>query len=251
MDLLDEGSANARNTNQKIAEIVHIAAAPTRQADRYETSFARRLQGSEDVLGSTGRRNAKKYIASSSESLHLAREDLLIPIIVADGGQNGAVCRQGEGRERRAIEVEPPHEFAGDMLGIGRATAVSRNQDLVTGTQRFNHALRGISDNCNQPFVGQRIGQQVAGTLQVLDNASAVVATQDAMSSEVKLTLSGYPAVTPSARATLGTRPDNEYHEPPPGAREINCRDLRRIRQHLSSIGDRRAISSGSSHIRP
>ena len=70
-----------------------------------------------------------------SQSAHLPFEGTLEPIIVTYRGQNRTVRRERDGWQRIAVEIQAGQEFAGDVLSIGGAAAVSGNQDLVTAAQ--------------------------------------------------------------------------------------------------------------------
>ena len=64
-------------------------------------------------------------------------------VIVPNRGQDRGIRGQRDGRQRVAIKVEPRQELTGDMLGIGGAAAVARNEDLVSAAQGGGHGVGG------------------------------------------------------------------------------------------------------------
>ena len=77
------------------------------------------------------RRDPDCDIASPTECLDLAREDLVEAGVVADGGEDGCVGRQRHRRECRAVPLEATHELGGDVLRVRGAAAVSEQEDLA------------------------------------------------------------------------------------------------------------------------
>ena len=74
---------------------------------------------------------AKQHVARLAQGLDLAREQALVAVVVADGGEHRAVHGQRDGRQARAVEVEARHQLARDVLAIGGAATVAGQQDLV------------------------------------------------------------------------------------------------------------------------
>lgn len=76
--------------------------------------------------------NADEHVAGTPERLHLLGEDEIVTEIVADGRQHGRIGRQRDGRKRRPVHQEPVDELRGPVLGIRRAPAVARQQNLAS-----------------------------------------------------------------------------------------------------------------------
>ena len=83
-------------------------------------------------------------VFAAAERLDLAGEDTLEAVIVRDRGEREGVGRQCNGRDRRPVALEPADELGGEVLGVGRATAVAEAENLSTGADAAHGTFRKL-----------------------------------------------------------------------------------------------------------
>jgi hypothetical protein len=67
-------------------------------------------------------------IAGPPEGLDLPSEDKIETIVIPDRRQGGRVDRESLGGHRAALHIETPDELSGDVLGVGRASAIAEQE---------------------------------------------------------------------------------------------------------------------------
>ena len=77
---------------------------------------------------------------------YLLGEHLVEGIVVGDGGEDGAIHRQGDGGQFPPFGFEAADQFGGEVLGVGGRAAVAAGQDLAAIDQRPGHDLDGGGD---------------------------------------------------------------------------------------------------------
>src|SRR5690606_29143419 len=112
------------------------AGAVAGEADHPHAPRARRLDRAQDVRGMPGGADREQHVAGLAQRLHLAGEDVVVAVVVADRGEDAAVGGERDGGQSRAIVVEPAHQLPGPVLGVGRAAAVAGDQQAVATAQR-------------------------------------------------------------------------------------------------------------------
>lgn len=112
--------------------------------------------------------NADEHVAGTPERLHLLGEDEIVTEIVADGRQHGRIGRQRDGRKRRPVHQEPVDELRGPVLGIRRAPAVARQQNLASARHGDGHAPGGLGHLA--PVDGKKIAAQFRAVFRMLGN---------------------------------------------------------------------------------
>lgn len=65
----------------------------------------------------------------------LTNEALVIAVVIAECGHDGAVGREGQGVERRPFVLVTAHELGDQMLRQGGTAAVACNQETAPGQQ--------------------------------------------------------------------------------------------------------------------
>ena len=143
---LDAGGVGGGDVEEDVGEILHLAAGLAGHGDDFHAQFLSHLEGVEDVFGVAGGGDAHDDIASLGGAAQEPREDEVIAVVVAHGGEVGGVAMQGLGVERRPVEVETAGEFRGEVLGIRRATAVAAEVDFAAIAQGRGNHVRGLLD---------------------------------------------------------------------------------------------------------
>ena len=92
-----------------------------------------------------------------SGAAHKACEDVLIAVVVADGGKVGTVAMQCLGVEGRTIIVEAAAELGSQMLGVGGAAAVAAEVYLATAFKRGGYHIGSLFDTGKEVAVSQNI----------------------------------------------------------------------------------------------
>jgi hypothetical protein len=105
-------------------------------SNRRQATVAGRFDTLQHIGRISARADADGDIALSAVRPHLAGEQFLVPIVVRDAGDRGNVRRQGDGGQGRPIAFVSTHEFRGDMCRVGRASAVTEQQDLIAVAER-------------------------------------------------------------------------------------------------------------------
>ncbi len=108
-----------------VAHRGELAALRARHADR---RHAQRLRGAyrpAHALGAAARRDRDQYVARRAEPLQLAREHLVVAVVVADRRDRGAVHAERHGRQPRAVHQVAARELGRQVLRVGGAAAVA------------------------------------------------------------------------------------------------------------------------------
>ena len=146
VNLLNQWRFARRRGKAVVAQRLHGAAGEASgQADRNQPGLARRLERSDDVGRAPRGGDCDEDVAGPSQPPDLPFEGTLEAIIIADRGNNGAVGGQRDSRQRMAVKIQPRQEFAGDMLRVGGAAAISRDQQFIPGAEcRGNNVGNGV-----------------------------------------------------------------------------------------------------------
>ena len=92
-------------------EALGFAAAATEEGDGWQAHFFCFVQSGEDVGGITARREDDEQILGAGEAGDLAREGVLVAVVVDDAGEERAVGGEGDGGERAAVFGVATHEL--------------------------------------------------------------------------------------------------------------------------------------------
>ncbi|OLT35199.1 hypothetical protein BJF79_07090 [Actinomadura sp. CNU-125] len=84
--------------------------------------------GPQEVTAGAAGGQQHKNVPCPAVGADLPGEDLVITVVVADGGDGRHVGVQGGGRERDAVVAVPPDQFGRQMLGMRGASTVARRQ---------------------------------------------------------------------------------------------------------------------------
>src|SRR5207245_288750 len=137
-------------------------AVATGQPDGAHAALAAGLDGAQDVRRPAAGGDGERHVAGDAERVHLPREDVLVPVVVGDGGERRRVGGERQRRERAPFAREASDELGGDVLRVGGAAAVPEEQDLPLGGEGVAHQLDGARER-----VGVLLEEHVArpGTL--------------------------------------------------------------------------------------
>ncbi len=95
-----------------------LAAVVAGEGDGGEGEGAGALEGAEAVGGVAGGGDGEQDVAGLAEGFDLAGEDVVEAVVVADGGEDGAVGGEGDGAEGGAVDGEADDELGDDVLGV-------------------------------------------------------------------------------------------------------------------------------------
>jgi hypothetical protein len=79
--------------------------------------------------------NPKSTSPVFATALDLAREEVLVAVVVADRRHHGVSTVSAKARQPRTVEGEAAHHLAGEVLGVGGAAAVAHEQQLVAAAK--------------------------------------------------------------------------------------------------------------------
>ena len=143
---LDTWRVGGGHVQEDLRVILHPAAGLAGHGDNVHAHLLSHFKGIEDVLGVAGGGDAHDDIAGLGGAAQKAREDKVVAVVVAHGGEVGGVAMEGFGVERRPVEVEAAGEFGGEVLGVGRATAVAAEVDFSAAAKGGGDEVRGLLD---------------------------------------------------------------------------------------------------------
>ena len=87
---------------------------------------------------------------------HLAREDLIVSVIVADRGKRRRVAVQRQRGERLAVAEEPSRQLGGDVLRVGGRASVAAHEQRRAARHRAGDEPHGVLDVGRQRVQGLR-----------------------------------------------------------------------------------------------
>jgi hypothetical protein len=123
-------------------------------ADHHHLACVCRFDGRQHVGRVATRGNGQQHVAGLTQGAHLTRENFVEAVIVADGGEDGAVGRQRDGTELGAFTLETPDELGGKMLSVGGRTAIAACQHLAAVGHAGQHGLHGRRNGLAQDLRG-------------------------------------------------------------------------------------------------
>src|SRR5262245_18544969 len=130
--LLDARGFLVRNDDGVVDERFDLAAVAPEESRRHQTADGTRAQESEThVRRVAARADADGDVACDSERFDLTLEDVLVAVVVGDGGQNRSVRRERDGWPAAPLALIAPHELSGQVLRVGGAAAVAEEEHLV------------------------------------------------------------------------------------------------------------------------
>lgn len=159
------GWGTLSRTSVSLSMAAYFAAVAAGQGDDVHIAFVCGFDGFDDVGGIAGGGNADEDVACTSERAHLFAEYVVETVVVADGGQRGGVCGQGDGGEFHAFFLKTPGHFGGEVLRVGSRTAVAAGQDFAVVHQALQHQLGSLYGRLDQYFFGFLFGTDAFGKM--------------------------------------------------------------------------------------
>src|SRR5665213_3781823 len=129
-----------------VRERGHVAALAAGVGDGVQTHLLRQLQRLDAVLRVAAGRNREEHIALDAERFNLPLEDIVVAVIVADGGENAGVGGKRDGAQGRPGNSQPRDELGNQVLRIGSRSAVAAYQQLAAGLHGRGGKLAGLDD---------------------------------------------------------------------------------------------------------
>ena len=134
MGFLNSGSGIGLHREYEIGARTQFTC-PAGHADGCNPYFLGGHNCLEDVGRITAGADTPGNVAFFPERLNLFGENFIEMIIVANAGENGRICCQGDGRQWRALNLKAVDEFGCQMLSIcsaSRAPGNSRVDSVAT-----------------------------------------------------------------------------------------------------------------------
>ena len=141
--LLNRRQVVARCDQHLVAPLVQGTSPSPEEADRRYPLLASGIDRAHQVRGCTTGRQHHEHVPGSADALDLPGKDLLIPVVVRDGGQRGGVgvkCDRGEGVTLTGGN-EASDQFAGQMLCLGCRAPIARGEQLAPGAERPRESI--------------------------------------------------------------------------------------------------------------
>src|SRR5690348_14098075 len=102
-----------------------------------------------------------------AQAHHLAREYFVIPIIVGNGGQDRCIGGESKHRVGRALALETANQFRREVLRLGGASPVARDEHFMPITQGLDEPRsRPRQRRRARHELSQRASQQVSTPAQ-------------------------------------------------------------------------------------
>src|SRR5215470_6590732 len=137
--LLDPVDAERRNDEGVIGERREAPAILSCEGNSHQTELSCHLERMHEVRRLTARTQRQRHIAAPGMSPQLIAEDLREVTVVRDGGEEGIVGRQRDGRQRSALLDNGVAELHRDVLGVGGAPAVAHDVEPASALECRRH----------------------------------------------------------------------------------------------------------------
>lgn len=145
-----------------LKNLVEIAATFAAQSNDRHAAILSDLNGSDHVGRVAAGGDGNQQVALLTQRRDLAGEDIIVAVVVADGGQNRCVSGQRNAGQGKALALKATDQFGDEVLRIGGRAAVTAGQYLVV----FGDGL-GEEHACPLERLAEYLGG-IAHSLQVL-----------------------------------------------------------------------------------
>jgi len=147
-----------RHNDRKIDGGSQRAAIFARQTDRLETARRRFFQREKNVWRVAAGGYTEGDVSALAKRLNLPSENLIKAVIVADSSEQGGIGREGNGRQRTALENEAADKFGRKVLSIGSAATVAKKKQLPAVAKAIADRRSGLDDN-RATFASESVSQ--------------------------------------------------------------------------------------------
>src|SRR3989454_7196649 len=157
--LLDARRVRARRHAQaEIDQTLERPAVATGEADGLDAELPAHLDRAQYARGAAAGGDGERDVAPGAERAHLAREHLVVAVVVGDGGERRAVGGERDGGQRPPLALEPPDELRREVLRVGGAAAVAEEEELPPRAERLGDqgdgALEGVGVLLQEDLAG-------------------------------------------------------------------------------------------------
>ncbi len=146
VDFLNASGRPLRHMKVMTYRRAELSAVASGQTDGRQAQLARSRHGRTYVRRIAARRDRDGYVSRASESPDLPHKYLVEAVVIPDRGEDGGICREGDRGQRTPFARESADHFRRNVLRIGCAATVAKNEDLVALTQRFEDHVRYRND---------------------------------------------------------------------------------------------------------
>src|SRR3989454_8418229 len=159
--LLDARRVRARGHAQaEIDQAGERPAVAAGEADGLDAELPAHLDRAQYARGAAAGGDGERDVAPGAERAHLAREHLVVAVVVGDGGERRGVGGECDGGQRPPLALEPPDELRREVLRVGGATAVAEEEKLPPRAERLGDqvdgALEGVCVLLQEDLAGAR-----------------------------------------------------------------------------------------------
>ncbi len=166
--LLDVHGGVAGDDDVEVGEGGHAAAVVAGVGDGVDLHFPGFLEGLDAVFTVAGGGDGEKDVAGVGEGFDLALEDVVVRVVVGDGGEDAGVGGQRHRAEGRAIDSEAGDELGDEVLGVGGATAVAADHEFSALLHGVGGEAAGVNDGLMDGLVVEDFGEGVERLLELL-----------------------------------------------------------------------------------
>jgi hypothetical protein len=143
MSFLNTRGAGGGDDKGEVSHFCEHSSIVSGKSNRFHPHLFSYFKGFDDIGGVSARADADGHISFLTEGSQLFGEDLAKRNVIRNAGENRGVCREGDGRERRAVHDIPVDEFCSQVLRVRRASTISEEEDFVSH-------LEGMRDQFDQ-----------------------------------------------------------------------------------------------------
>ena len=93
--------------------------------------FSCELEGLDAVLAVAAGGDGEQDVAFEAEGFDLALEDVVVAVVVADGGEDAGVGGEGDGAKGGAVDGEAGDELGDEVLRVGGGASVAADHELA------------------------------------------------------------------------------------------------------------------------
>jgi hypothetical protein len=156
------GCGVARDAHRVVAQPGERVGAGPGERPHLRVATPGRLRRGEQVVAAAAGGQQDQHVTGAGVGADLAGEDVPEAVVVADRGHGGRVGVQRDRGQRTAFALEAAHELGGEVLRLGRAPAVARDEQLVAAGEPVGQraAPPGERVACGAQC-GQRRGEPV------------------------------------------------------------------------------------------
>ncbi len=151
-----------------VGEGGHGSATVAGVGDGVDAEGAGQAEGFDAVLAVAGGGDGEEDVAWEAEGFDLALEDVVVGVVVADGGEDAGVGRQRYRAECWPIHGEAGDELGDEVLGVGGGATVAADHELAAGLQGVGGDAAGFDDGGVDGLVVEDGGHGGDGLLELV-----------------------------------------------------------------------------------